>query len=86
MKSYGYHFSLNVGLIFIKRVKFRNVLCKFVVKSGKLLELNSVKLALEHCSLACKLLCVIFGGEGNVNVKLVADILTYDLFLKSGDE
>jgi hypothetical protein len=29
---------------------------------------------------------VVLGGEGNVNVELVADVLANDLILKAGDE
>ena len=66
---------LDVSLIFIKGVKFGNILCKLVVKLGKLIELDLVQLALEDCGLACKLLCMVIFREGYIDIELVADVL-----------
>ena len=41
---------------------------------------------LEYCGLACKLFCVVFGGEGNVYVKVFTNLVANDFFFKAGDE
>ena len=81
-----FNFCLNVCLIFSKCIKFGNVLSKIVVKLGELNLGDSVDLYLEGSILACEILSVILGGEGNVNVKFLVDALANDLLLKSGNE
>ena len=81
-----FKFSLDVCLIFIKCIEFGNVLSEIVVKLGKLDLVNRVELYLEYCCLSCKLSCVILGGEGNVYIELVANVLAHNLLLKAGNE
>ena len=79
-------FCLNVSAIFSKGVKFGNVLCKVIVKLGKLNLGNSVYTALEASFLASKLFCMIVSRERNVYVELITDLVACNLLLKAGNE
>ena len=81
-----FKFRLYIGGIFSNGVEFGNVTHEFIVKLGLLVELDGVEFALEGAVLACERLLVIICREGNIYVELVADRVTDDLLLKSGDE
>ena len=41
---------------------------------------------LEYSGLAGKFCCMIFLGEGYINIKCITDVFANDLILKAGDE
>ena len=62
------------------------ILCQLVVQSGQLLVLDLVQLDLEDSFLASQLSSLILGGEGHVDVELLASGVADDLILEAGDE
>ncbi len=61
------------------------VLSKFVIKFGEFFYLDFVKFYLKHCFLGSKLRGILL-GEGYIDIKLVTDFVTDNLFLKAGNE
>lgn len=82
---FGY-FGLNVGLVFIQRVEFGNVLDKFVVHLRQLGALDLVQHNLEHRFLAGQLLGAVILGEGDGYVERLAGLVPDELLLKARDE
>ena len=80
------HVFLCIFLKLSKCIKLTYVLCKLIIKLWKLLLLNNVKLNLECCVLASKIICAILLREFNVNVELLASLMTNDLLLKAWNE
>ena len=62
------------------------VLSQLVVQSGQLLVLDLVQLDLKDSFLASQLSSLILGGEGDVDVELLASGVADDLILEAGDE
>ena len=79
-------FCLQIGFVFIYGIEFGYVLCELIVDCGKLDNVYSLKLYLENRSLARKLGSVILFGEGNIDIKFIADGMTDDLILKAGNK
>ena len=76
----------NVLFKLVKGIKLADVLGKFIVNFGILLGFDLVKLNLKYSLFACKILCLIFLGEGYVNVKFFVDFVSDDLIFKAGDK
>ena len=81
-----FYFSRNISAVFSKSIKAGNFYCKIIVELRELLENDGVELNLEYSFLACKLCCMILGGEGYVNVELFASVMTYNTLFKAGNE
>ena len=73
-------------LVFVKGIKFADVLGKLVVQLGKLGHLDLVDLDLEHGGLTCQLFRVVLLREGDVHIEFLADLMTDHALLEAGDE
>ena len=77
---------LNIFAILVQSVEFAHVLDKFIVNGGQFLHLDFMQLNLEHSGLALQFFCMIILGECHIHVKLVANVVAYDLIFEAGDK
>ena len=77
---------LKVCLKLLESIELAYVLRKLIVNLRKLANLYLMQLYLENSFLTCKLFGTVILGEGNVYVKLVADVLSDNLLLKAGNK
>ena len=67
---------LNVFLVLCKSIELGYVYSKLIIQLRKLLCGDCLNRNLKECRLTCKLLCMILGREGNINVYFFTDVLT----------
>ena len=79
---FGY-FSLNVSLVFIQRIEFGDVLDELVVHLRQLGALDLVNCNFENRLLAGQLLGAVILGEGDIDFKRLAGLMSDKLFFKS---
>ena len=79
-------FVFNVLLKLCYCITVSCILCKFVIKFGKLNSFDLVKLDLEDNGSACKFGSVVFSREGYIDVEFVTNVVTNNLFFEAGNE
>ena len=75
-----------IVLVFFQRFKLADVGGELVVKFRKLLMRDRVDLHVEYGVLAFELFCVVFGGEGDVDILFLADVHADELLFKARDK